>query len=80
MYGWSQQAGRLPEVVLGGEGWSGGGAARTGGSRVTWHKAGSHQALCVGNCRGHVGALVQPQSPVPGVRQEEYFTQDPGSS
>lgn len=40
------------------------------GSPVTWHKEGSHQALLVGNCRGHVGAVV----PGPMVRQEERFT------
>lgn len=42
---------------------------------MTWHKEGSHQALLVGSCREHVGALV----PSLMVRQEEYFTQAPGS-
>lgn len=62
-------------MVLVGQG-CGGGATRTRGCQVTWHKEGSHQALLAGNCRGHVGALV----PRPMVRQEESFTQAPGSS
>lgn len=33
-----------------------------GGSQETWHKEGSHQAPSVGNCGGHMVALVQPQS------------------
>lgn len=71
IYGRSQQAGRLPQVVLGGQGWNGGGVTKNRDSQETWHKEGSRQALSMRNCWGHVGALVQPQSPVPGVSQEE---------
>lgn len=48
------------------------------GSRVTWHKEGSHQApsVCIcGGARGGRGAASGP-----GVRQAEILTWDPGSS
>lgn len=52
IHGWSQLASELPEVVLGGQGWGGGGDTRTRGSQATWHKEGSHQDPSVESAGG----------------------------
>nr|XP_054362645.1 uncharacterized protein LOC129045710 [Mirounga angustirostris] len=76
--GWSRQAGRLPEVVLGGKGWGTGGATGTGDPRTLgtrreaitpclWEAAGDN------TWRPHLAS-------VPGVRRAQLFTQDPASS
>lgn len=77
--GWSQQAGRLPEVVLGGQSWGGGGTTRTGAPR----RLGTRKEA-IGPCLWETaGATWWPWSSlVPGMRQAEIFTRTqapPGS-
>lgn len=75
--GRSRQAGRLPEVGLGGKGWGAGGATGTGDPRTL----GTRQeaiAPCLWEAAGDT-RRPHPAS-VPGVRRAQLFTQDPASS
>lgn len=77
LQGCSPKAGRLPEAVLEGHSWGGGGATRTRGFQATWHKGGSHQdpSVC-GNLQGTCGSLGAASGL--RVRQAEIFSRDLG--
>lgn len=60
--GWSWQAGRLPEVVLGGEGWGAGGASRTGTPGPLAQGREPSHPVC-GKLQGTRGGRIGPRSP-----------------
>ena len=73
LQGCNLKAGSLPEVVLEGHSWGGGGATRTRAFQATWHKGGSHQRPSVcGNLRGACGSPDAASGL--GVRQAELFS------